>query len=173
MKEFSIEIWNDECLKTMFYTVRFIDETENETDKFLSKYYHQPLYKASVEDLLNYILTAIGNRHGAVDAFFNRNEHQVFGLPNSGKMRLETLTYHFPGFPLRLYALKITEELVVLLSGGLKNARTNQESSLSSNWLLSCDFARKIIRNISDGVITVDVNTRKLNHFQSGGEIII
>ena len=173
MRELSLEVWNDECAKTVFYTTRFVDEVENETDRFLLKYHGMPSYKNCVEDLLNYVIHAIGNRYGALDAFFNRHENQVFGLPNSGKCRLGAFSYHFPGFPLRLYALRITEGIVVLLSGGLKNARTNQESSLSYQWHMSCELSRKIALAIVDGVISVDVKNKKLSHFHSGDEIIL
>ncbi len=38
MNTFALEIWDDEGSKCTFYSVRWDDAEENETDKFFNKY---------------------------------------------------------------------------------------------------------------------------------------
>jgi len=92
-------------------------------------------------------LDSIGDDHGAIDVLFNRFENEVVGLPNKGKVTVGEIVFLFPGFPLRLYALRINNrpDLVVLFNGGVKSAQTNQGSKdLSLKWREACQFARRI-----------------------------
>jgi len=76
---FALEIWDDEAAKCTFYTVRWEDAEENETDKFFNKYDSIPEYKLSARQLLSFVLDSIGEDHGAIDALFNRYENEVMG----------------------------------------------------------------------------------------------
>ena len=156
-----------------FYTVQWDGESENETDKFFTKYENDPQYGETVQELLSFILYAIGEDHGAVDALFNRFENEVTGLPVKGKIRLGEFTYYYPQFSLRLYALKITDEIVVLFSGGVKDGPTNQTSSLNMKWVEACAFAKKIIAAQLDGSIIIDECNRTLTNHLGGEEIIL
>jgi hypothetical protein len=85
---FALEVWDDEAQKCTFYTVRWEDAVQNETDKFFNKYDSIPEFKTSTQELLSFVLDSIGEDHGAVDALFNRFENEVVGLPkilNGGK----------------------------------------------------------------------------------------
>lgn len=155
MNSFTLHIWDDEGQKCCFYTVTKDGATTNETDKFLEKYKQHETYRKSLQELVSYILEVIGDRHGAIDELFNRFENEVIGLPNKGKSKLINQLYHFPNFPLRLYALKISNEIVILFNGGVKDGSTNQTSSLHTNWKEACSFAKKIIDGINDGLIRI------------------
>ncbi len=128
----------------------------SETDKFFEKYEKSEHHKAAVEELLVFILEAIGEDHGAKDALFNRAENEVQGLPLRGSIVLRSFKYYFPRFPLRLYALKIRENIVILFNGGVKDGPTNQTSSLEKQWKEACQFARKIDRAIVERDILID-----------------
>lgn len=54
MNTFVIEIWDDECPKCTFYTVRLEEprSAQNETDKFFLKYETQEEYKEEINELL-------------------------------------------------------------------------------------------------------------------------
>jgi hypothetical protein len=127
---FALEVWDDEASKCTFYTVRWEDAVENETDKFFNKYDQIPELKTSTQQLLSFVLDSIGEDHGAIDALFNRFENEVIGLPNRGKAHVGGIVFLYPNFPLRLYALRLNSrnDIVVLFNGGLKSAQTNQGS---------------------------------------------
>jgi hypothetical protein len=170
---FELKIWDDESRCCTFYTVQGDGESENETDKFFARYENESEYERAVQELLNFVLYTIGEDHGAVDALFNGYENEVVGLPVKGKIQLGELSYHFLQFVLRLYALKITEKIVVLFGGGVKDGRTNQTSSLNMNWIEACRFARKITDALREGVVIVDEHNRTLTNHLGGDEIVL
>lgn len=173
MNIFALEIWDDESAKCTFYTVRYDDFHTSETDLFFDKYDAIPEYKQANQELLSFILLSIGRDHGAVDELFNRNENEVKGLPVQGKVVLDEITYHYPNFPLRLYALKITNSIVILFNGGIKDDETNQKSSLHLNWRAACEFAKRIDEALRDGSIVIDNKNKKLKTFNGSEEIIL
>ncbi len=171
MNTFVLEIWDDEAGKCTFYTVRWEDAQQNETDKFFNKYDSIPEFKAFTQMLLSFVLDSIGEDHGAVDALFNRFENEVVGLPNKGKVTVGEIVFLFPNFPLRLYALRINNrpDLVVLFNGGVKSAQTNQGSpDLSLKWREACQFAKRIEEALRNDEIIVDQKRRRL--FANGGD---
>ncbi len=170
MNIFTLEIWDDETAKCTFYTVRDTESEANETDKFFDKYDSIDEYKESNTILLSFVLKSIGNIHGPKDSFFNRKENEVIGLPNKGKVRFGDLDYCFPDFPLRLYALKISEDIVVLFNGGVKDGSKNQNSSLNLKWKEACSLARKICVELNNKTIIIN-SDRKL--IRSDGSNII
>lgn len=147
MNIFVLEIWDDEASKCGFYTVRWEDSEQNETDKFFNKYDAIPEFKKATQELLGFVLDGIGEDHGAIDILFNRFENEVVGLPNKGKVNLGGIVFFYPNFPLRLYALRIRNrpDLVVLFNGGIKSSQTNQASKdLNLKWIEACQFAKRI-----------------------------
>lgn len=173
MNSFELKIWDDEGTLCTFYTVHIDEEDENETDKFFDKYDNIEEFEEATEELLSFVLTVIGDNHGAKDCFFNRHENQVVGFPAKGKIKLREIVYHFPNFPLRLYALKISEEIVVLFNGGVKDGPTNQTSSLNMEWHNACQFAKAIGEAIQSKDIIIDKENRKLKWYNDSDEIVL
>lgn len=170
---FALEIWDDEGAKCTFYTVKQVDSDTAETDIFFKRYDSKAEYKEANQELLSFVLYSIGEDHGAIDELFNRDENEVTGLPVQGKRTVESITYHFPNFPLRLYALKITQNIVVLFNGGVKDGPTNQTSSLHLEWLAACEYAKRIDEAIRDGSIIIDAANRILKNYDGSDEIIL
>lgn len=170
---FALEIWDDEGAKCTFYTVKYDDTETNETDLFFEKYDALAEFKEANQELLSFVLLSIGNDYGAIDELFNRDENEVKGLPVQGKVKINEITYHYPNFPLRLYALKITNNIVILFNGGIKDGQTNQSSSLHLEWRAACEFAKRINEAIHDGSIIVDEKNRRLTNYDGSDEIIL
>jgi hypothetical protein len=170
---FALEIWDNESVKCTFYTVKYDDREINETDLFFEKYDAIAKYKEANQELLSFVLLSIGNDHGAIDELFNRDENEVKGLPAQGKVIVDEITYHYPNFPLRLYALKITNNIVVLFNGGIKDGPTNQKSSLHLEWRAACEFAKRINEALQSRTIIVNEKSRKLTNYDGSDEIIL
>ena len=165
MNTFTLELWDDEASKCTFYTVRWENATQNETDKFFAKYDAIPGLKPAAQVLLSFVLDSIGEDHGAIDALFNRFENEVVGLPNKGRVSVGEIVFLYPDFPLRLYALRINNrpDLVVLFNGGIKSAQTNQASKgLTLKWREACLFARRIEEALRNGEIVADPKKRQI-----------
>ena len=166
MNTFVLELWNDECRKCTFYTVRWENAQQSETDKFFEKYYSIDHMKEATQQLLSFVLDSIGQDHGAIDILFNRIENEVVGLPNRGRVVVGEVVFLFPNFPLRLYAFRIKDrsDLVVLFNGGIKSSQTNQGSrDLHLKWVEACQFARRIDEALRGMEIIVDKKRRILS----------
>jgi hypothetical protein len=170
---FEVKVWDDECSLCTFYSVQRDGVSENETDRFFLKYENSQGHERAVQELLSFILIGIGEEQGAVKELFNRFENEVVGLPVKGKIYLGGFNYHYPGFPLRLYALSITDNIVILFNGGIKNGPTNQTSDLHLRWREACQFANKIIEAIRTGEMIVDEENRKLLNHLGEDEIML
>jgi hypothetical protein len=159
MNSFVLEIWNDECKKCIFYTVRWVDAEMNETDKFLKKHYAIEEYRKATQELVSFILDSVGEDHGAIDVLFNRFENEVVGLPNRGKVTVGEISFFFSNFPLRLYALRINDrdDAVVLFNGGIKSGQTNRQSrDLNLKWMEACQFAKRIEEALRNKELVID-----------------
>lgn len=154
MNSFELNIWDDEGERCTFYTVQWDGEDYSETDKFFLKF-EQSEHKEELQVLLRYLTESIGNKYGADKNFFNRNENQVFGLPHHGKFRIEDISLHFPNFPLRLYALRVSNKIVILFNGAKKDAETNQTTTTNLNFIVNeaNSFAKRIESALLDGDI--------------------
>lgn len=173
MNTFAVEIWNDELGRCTFYSVRWIDAQDNETDEFFNTYDALPKFEEATAELLSLIEDVIGDTYGAIDDFFNRPENEVYGLPPQGVVKLREVMIGYPNFPLRLYALKITNEIVVLFNGGIKDGATNQTSSLLSKWREACAFAKVILNHINEDYIIVDEDIWELRLYNGTKEILL
>jgi hypothetical protein len=176
VNNFVLEKWDDEGQECTFYTVRWQDSEENETDKFFDKYYSIAEYKQSVQELLSFVLDSIGDDYGAIDILFNRFENNVVGLPNKGRVTVDEICFIYPNFPLRLYALRINnrKNLVVLFNGGVKSAQTNQNSKdLNLKWLEACQFAKRIDEAIREDEIIIDTKNRLILSAYGDDEILL
>ena len=167
---FALEIWDDECAKCTFYTVRQEGES-NEADKFFERFENDTEYSDATKELLIFILKTIGEKHGAHEALFNREENEVTGLPNKGKERIGSFTYQFFEFPLRIYAIKLRENLVVLFNGGIKDGPTNQTSSLHMEWRTACEYAKRIDTAIREKEIEIFESERLIRSYNGSSEI--
>lgn len=173
MNTFELGIWR-ECTKCTFYSVTFAKEDPNleisEVDKFLEYYENNETFEECLLKLHYHIVNDIGEVHGALPIFFNRPENEVKGLPLHGEQTVKGAVYHFPKFDLRLYALWISEGIVILFNGGVKDGPTNQESSLNLKWKEACAIAKRIQQALDEEEIITDFKNRKLlNHLSEEG----
>ena len=171
-----MKIWDDEGKRVTFYSVWKEGALLSETDKFLEKYENNSGLSEELDQLVELVLTTIGDEYGAISTFFNRRKNDIVGLPHRGNVTINEISFRFPDFPFRLYALRIQnrEDLVVLFNGGLKTARTDQESpDLSLKFKEAQVFAAKIEDAIYEGQIVIDEKNRKLTDFEGNDEIFL
>ncbi len=174
MNTFTLEIFDDEGTECTFYTVRLDTEQLTETDKFFLRY-EKPssLFHEEAQKLLVLILELIGDVYGALDDFFDRFENKAQALPpKPGKVKLEIM-HLGANFPLRLYCYRISDSIVVLFNGGIKDADTAQESGdLSMKFRDAQQYAQKISKAIYDKMIVIE-HERVLKTFDNNSEIVL
>jgi hypothetical protein len=178
VNKLAIEIWYDEGNICTFYTVSWITneyDTPSETDKFFDTYTvsGNPLEEKALQ-LFRLITESIGNRYGATDDFFDRVENRVQALPPKPKGWVEEIKDLGINFPLRLFCYRITEQIVVLFNGGIKDADSVQESkNLSVKFYEAQTFVKKIEEALQLEMIEISSDERYLQNFDETTNIIL
>lgn len=173
MNSFVLKIWDDETSLVTFYTVHRAGEAESETDQFYLKFQNHPQYGDALQELNALLFDTMGEEFGASKYFFSRHENAATALPPS-KVRIYELTLEYPGFPLRLYCYRISDQLVVLFNGDVKNVGKVQESPrLSMLFHQANHYVRKIEESFKDGILECSKDGRFILDFQGNTEITI
>lgn len=115
--------------ETYFYTMRMSADgetwnDESETDEFIRFFTEEEDYREQFNELL--ALLEVIAQYGAEDRYF-RPEKGAHALPRAA--RFEGQIVVGSGNPIRLYCIRWSERIVILLNGGVKSeqARTAQE----------------------------------------------
>ena len=108
--------------KVNFYTFKFEDDEFSETNKFFNKFEMDVSVKEDLEHLVIW-LSLIGRKYGAKIPFF-RNEASAQALPPPMSMMIKEVIVN----DLRLYCLRINDEIVILANGGIKKSQKVQDS---------------------------------------------
>jgi len=126
-----------------FYTIRFQDE-ETEVDKFLDQFPEGCEYENDINILIKWI-EEIGRR-GALERYFRpegRRSDGVCAVP------IETSS-------LRLYVIRLTEQIVILGNGGIKTTATyNDDPFLNKKVSLLQEVDRYIRTRVHKGQLII------------------
>ncbi|TKG95178.1 hypothetical protein EYV94_10735 [Puteibacter caeruleilacunae] len=139
-RKVNIELF-DEYEKVNFYTLQFEGE-DSEADKFLDKFPVGCGYDDDIDILIKWI-EKIGER-GALERYFRyegKEKDNVMAIP------IETTS-------LRLYVIRLSENIIVLGNGGVKKTRTYNEDK----HLKQCV---ELLQNI-DGLIRTRMRSDKI-----------
>jgi hypothetical protein len=120
-----------------------------------------PGMEQPLQELLELIREVIGDTYGARPAFFNRFENQVTALPPRGYIKISELDLDYKGFPLRLYCLALSEEVVILFNGGIKDSQAVQESKdvITTKFYEANEFAKRILAAIHSEELIISGRT--------------
>jgi hypothetical protein len=175
---FVLEIWYDEGSICTFYTVRWVtddDDAASETDRFFDTYAvpEHPLEEKALQ-LFRLITESIGNRYGATNDFFDRIVNSAQELPPKPKQWVEEIKDLGINFPLRLFCYRVTEHIVILFNGGIKESQATQDSkSLSMKFFEAQTFVKKIEEALQSKMIEISVDGRYLQNFDGTTAIIL
>ena len=172
MNIFALEIFDDEGKTCSFYTVRWEDAALSETDKFFVKYENDSHFQRPLQELAKFISKKIGDEMGALEDFF-RFENTAQALPPSGTYKVENIYINYGNFPLRLYCLRISENLVVLFNGGEKTADTAQGGKTSMVFYEANIFAKRILDALINKDIYITADQREFRYYDGSEEIIL
>lgn len=178
MNIFAIEIWYDEGSICTFYTVRWVtgdEDAPSETDRFFDTF---AVPEHSLEEealqLFRLIKESIGNKYGATDDFFDRAENKAHALPPRQKIWVEEIKDLGINFPLRLYCYRITEQIVILFNGGIKEADSAQKcENLRMKFYEAQTFVKRIEEALRSEMIKISTNKRHLQNFDGTTDIIL
>jgi len=169
---FALEIFDDTGTHCTFYTVRWDDMEHSETDRFFINYENHKKFGEPLMELASFLNQVIANEHGALDDFL-RFENAAQALPPSGKYQIGELHVNFLSFPLRLYCLKITENILVLFNGNEKTSQTAQGGKTSMAFHDANEFAKRISTALNDGTIIISENNFQLLNYNNSTDILL
>lgn len=178
MDTFVLETWYTEGSICTFYTVRWVtddDDATSETDRFFDTYAvpEHPLEENALQ-LFRLITESIGNRYGATNDFFDRIVNRAQELPPKRKPWVEEIQDLGINFPLRLFCYRVTENLVILFNGGIKESQATQDSkNLSMKFYEAQTFVKKIEDALQSEMIEISHDRRYLQNFDGTTDIIL
>jgi hypothetical protein len=152
MSKAELKLVNDAQNCTM-YTIQFTAETESEFERFYTKFKDNSVYNEDFERLLN-ILGRIAD-FGALERYFRPE----------GKMNDRVCALPVVRSKLRLYCLRLSDKILILGNGGVKNTRTYNENEMLKGYVLTLqNFDRLVKEGVKDGSIIVTENTIETNN---------
>src|SRR5690606_902738 len=108
------------------------------------------------------------------DDFFDRTENSAMALPPKPKKWVVEIIDLGLQFPLRLFCCRITEQIVVLFNGGIKDANSVQASkNISMKFYEAQIYVKRIEEALQSGMIVFGVDERCLENFDGSNEIIL
>ncbi|MBQ7750809.1 MAG: hypothetical protein IJR77_06270 [Bacteroidales bacterium] len=143
-KKTTIELLN-ESEKASLYSISFDMDGTTEFEKFVAEFEMNATYNRDYQRIIAALQAIL--RIGALERFFRPEgsmNDSVQALPiESGK--------------LRLYCLRISDQIVILGNGGVKNTRTYEENPKLYGYVLDLQrFERILKENIEKGYVSIE-----------------
>ena len=129
------------------FSICFDGGEESEFEKFLNEFKDNATYNKD----FNVILLALSKiiDKGALERFFR----------NEGRMNDNVKALAIDARKLRLYCLRISDQILILGNGGVKATRTYQEDSKLSGYVMDLQsFDKVLLKAQKSGKVTIEKN---------------
>ena len=129
------------------FSICFDGSEESEFEKVLIEFKDNATYNKD----FNVILMALSKiiDKGALERFFR----------NEGRMNDNVKALAIDSRRLRLYCLRISDQILILGNGGIKNTRTYQEDEKLSGYVMDLQtFDRVLVKAQKSGKVTIEKN---------------
>ncbi len=145
-KNFTLEIV-EQCTNVTIYSILFENEGNNEFIKFITKYANNPSFSRDIQRIVSYIDKI--KEKGALERYFRRE-----GKPGQ---KIKAIPVEIN--KLRLYAIRLTDNILILGNGGHKKTKTyNVDPELNGyvEHLAQLSFILQL--KLETGVIKINQN---------------
>ena len=130
--------------KTCLYSISFEMDGTTEFEKFVDEFERNATYNGDYQRIIAALQAIL--RHGALERFFRPE----------GKMNDHVAAIPIEGSKLRLYCLRISEQIVILGIGGVKNTQTYEEDPKLYGYVMDLQRFEKILyENIRKGYVSI------------------
>ena len=134
-----------ESEKATLYSISFEKDGTTEFEKFVAEFEMNAEYNSDYQRIIAALQVILDK--GALERFFRPE----------GKMNDNVHAIPIEGGKLRLYCLRISEQIVILGNGGVKITKSYQEDPKLYGYVLDLQRFEKILKeNIDKGYIRVD-----------------
>lgn len=127
------------------YTISFETDGTTEFEKFVAEFEMNASYNRDYQRIIAALQTILGI--GALERFFRPE----------GKMNDSVNALPIESGKLRLYCLRISDQIVILGNGGVKNVRTHEEDPKLYGYVLDLQRFEMILNdNIAQGLVSIE-----------------
>lgn len=134
------------------YTLQFLRDVESEFEKFIAKFRDDAEYSDDYARIAAFV-TRIA-RTGALERYFR----------NEGKIGDSVVALPVVSSKLRLYCLRLSDKILVLGNGGVKNTRRYEDDQVLNGYVMTLQKFEKLLRqeaangnvNITESTIETD-----------------
>ncbi len=154
-----IELENLNFTKVAYYTLKFADEEQNELDKFYNNYHNE--YSESVNFIKMWI-AVIGEKFGATSQYFRTEDNASALPPNKEAIEKEQIEYvdldpYQKKTKLRLYCIVLSEKIVILINGGVKESQATRNSPTCwKQFMFASNISSQIKRMELNGALKIN-----------------
>ena len=140
----------EEAKNCTLYTILFLSEDDTEFEQFFNKFKDDVEFSPDLMRIVGFIGKIAD--FGALERFFRPE----------GKMSDRVVALPTVQSKLRLYCLRLSDRILILGNGGVKNTKTYEESKELSGYVLTLqNFDRLIKEGVKNGTISVTENKIK------------
>ena len=133
--------------KCTVYTIRFLGDELDEFNKFVAKFREDSQLNADYRAIIRYVEQIIVR--GALERYFR----------NEGKMRDSVVALPTLRSKLRLYALRLSDKIIILGNGGVKTTRTYEEDNELQGYVVTLQKFEELLKSgIKDGSVVITEN---------------
>ena len=134
--------------KCTVYTIQFLGDELNEFNKFVNKFKEDSELNADYRAIIRYVEQII--ERGALERYFR----------NEGKMRDSVVALPTLRSKLRLYALRLSDKIIILGNGGIKNTRTYEENNVLQGYVVTLQKFEELLKSgVKEGSVIITQNT--------------
>lgn len=143
MSEVELLLVNSSESCTM-YTIQFLSDDKSEFEKFVSKFRHDAVLNNDFQTIMRFVEQILSN--GALERYFRPE----------GKMRDSVVALPIVKSKLRLYCLRLTDKILVLGNGDVKNSKTYEEDETLQGYVMDLQkFENLLKREVSLGNVEI------------------
>ena len=135
---------NDSSDSCTIYTIHFLDDDMDEFEKFISKFKDNAELNPDFHVIMKFIKLILSK--GALERYF-----RVEGKMNDSVVALPVLKSK-----LRLYCLRLTDKILIVGNGDVKNARTYEEDETLLGYVIDLQkFERLLKQEVRAGNVEI------------------
>jgi hypothetical protein len=135
----------DKSDKSCLYSISFNDDNQSEFDKFLLKFKDNAVYNDSFNSIIKVLSHML--EVGVKERYFRNEGGNIKALGLDSKK-------------LRLYCLRISDQILIVGNGGIKNTRTYQEDDELNGYVMNLKAFNKMLNDaIKKGLVTIEGTT--------------
>ena len=124
----------DNSEKCTMYTIHFLSEDDTELENFISRFKDNAKYNSDFQSILVFMERIMSN--GALERYFRRE----------GKMTDSVVALPVLKSKLRLYCLRLSDHILVVGNGGVKDTRTYEENDELQGYVMTLQRFERLLK---------------------------